>query len=139
MGRIELHELGDYLAERWGYTTDATMSEVLKGHSDVGGDPATIQVRDNFFLASITKHLLEQVAETRALRRELAGLGRKIADGIAAGEERKAKAIEKAEAAKEKAANAERDAKLDARPVVVIQCPNEVLERIPGRRLRGKW
>ena len=139
MKHITVSELGDYYAERFGYNTDAQMAGVLKGESDVGKEPATHEGRVDAMLAAITNHLREQVAETQALRRELAGLGRKIADGIASGEERKAKAVEKAEAAKEKAANAERDAKLDARPVVVIQCPNEVLERIPGRRLRGKW
>ncbi len=92
-----------------------------------------------YLLAATVKHLREQVAETRELRREIARLGKKIADGIAAGEERKTKAIEKASEAKKKAADAERDAKLDAQPVVVIQCPNNVLDRIPVRRLRGKW
>jgi hypothetical protein len=54
-----------------------------------------------------------------------------IADGIARGEERKAEAIKRA-------AEATRLAKQDAAPVVVFQCPNEVLERL-GRRVQQKW
>ena len=139
MSRFNFEDLGDYLAGGWGYTTDSSIGDVLSGKSECGKSPTENDMRCVYLLAAAVKHLREQIAEIQALRREMSGLGKKIADGISAGEERKTKAIEKAEAAKERAAKAERDEKLDARPVVVIQCPNDVLERIPASRLRGKW
>ena len=139
MARFNFEDLGDYLADGWGYTTESTIGDLLAGKSEAGKTPSETDNRMMYLLAALVSHAKEQVAESRALRSAISGLGKQIANGIAEGEERKAKAAEKAEAAKEKAAIAERDAKLDARPVVVIQCPNDVLERIPASRLRGKW
>lgn len=138
--RHDFHELGDAISSRWGYTVDdGDDGDLLEGKTSAGVGPTRNDTRVLFLLSAVVKHLRSQVSEARALRRELASLGKKVADGIAAGEERKARAVEKATAAMEKAAIAERDAKLEVRPVVVIQCPNEVIDMIPLSRLRGRW
>jgi hypothetical protein len=84
-------------------------------------------------LLSRIVQLLEENSEyQRMILWQLKQLPKEMTKAIAAGEERKAKAAQKRAAA-------ELAAKQECPTVKIVQCPNEVLDRIAHRKLRGKW
>lgn len=108
--------------ENWGKVTNYTMSETIANGS--------MELQTVSLLAAI----LQELQETRKANQAAA--------------ERIVKAIKDAPAKAEIALEKERQKTADklkkaneAAPTLetVIQCPNEIIDRIPVRKIRGKW
>ena len=133
--RYSFSELGEHIAQSgWGYVTEhGSASDALKSDDGLKPSAETGHQRDSkYLLAAIAKHLASIDESQDQIVRCLRNLPNQISSAIAKGEERACKD-------REKAAAAELAAKQENPTVTIVQCPNEVIDKIPWNRMRGRW
>ena len=112
----------EIVREQWGRTNELTIAEMIKKSDQ--------DVLHTSLLAAILKELQET-------RKAIEAAARQISRAVETAPTKAEIALEKA---RQKTADKQRKANEASPPIVtVIQCPNDVIDKIPIRRLRGKW
>ena len=112
----------EIVREQWGRTNELTIAEMIKKSDQ--------DVLHTSLLAAILKELQET-------RNAIEAAARQISRAVETAPTKAEVALEKE---RQKTADKQRKANEALPPAVtVIQCPNDVIDKIPIRRLRGKW